>query len=293
MDEDKSLDLTELRLLQTMKQLSNDMSLLLTHHRLQHLSLHTMTMQQVLEQVAPLLSPPVPTVATHHAPPSFSPVLSPAMAHMNQLVFHVRTSIRLASMEISRVSADILQLDGMSSHKVRHLLNNLGSFHTGVRYLEVGSWKGASLASALWGNENTMTSALAIDNFSQFGGSKTLFDQTVTDYVAFHNVRLYDGNAFDFDSSKNKNDRDINLYFYDGPHDEIDHYNALAYFNHMMAEVFIVVIDDWNFKAVRSGTQRALRNYEVIYKQILPSEYNGDVLNWWNGLFVAVLRRRF
>ena len=51
----------------------------------------------------------------------------------------------------------------MSDASVRHLINNLASA-PGTRYLEVGSWRGSTLASALGGgNDATVDLSVAID----------------------------------------------------------------------------------------------------------------------------------
>ena len=61
----------------------------------------------------------------------------------------------------------------------------------------------------------------------------------------------------------------------------------------MFDELFIAVIDDWNFPEARNGTLRALKDLKIenIYQQVLPSRFNGDLLQWWNGVGVFVLRK--
>ena len=281
-DESKSLDLTELRLLQTMKQLSNEMSRFCITHRL-NVSFFQMNVAQVLQALA--------------AAPSITPAPASNVGHINNVVSHVRTSIRLASMGISKLKNDVLTLEGMSSYKVRHLLNNLGAYEK-IHYLEVGSWKGASLCSAIYGNEKTMTHAIAIDNFSQFGGTIEVFENTIQSHISsFQAMTVYNQDAFEVDLATLKNRVPIanalSFYFYDGPHDEQDHYNAFMHFNQYFTDVFIVVIDDWNFQETKTGTTRAFEElkYDIIFKQELPAGYNGDVEHWWNGLFVAVIRK--
>ena len=143
-----------------------------------------------------------------------------------------------------------------------------------------------------------MTHAIAIDNFSQFGGTIDLFENTIQSHIAsFQAMTVYNQDAFEVDLATLKNRVPIanalSFYFYDGPHDEQDHYNAFMHFNQYFTDVFIVVIDDWNFQETKTGTNRAFEelNYDIIFKQVLPAGYNGDVEHWWNGLFVAVIRK--
>ena len=94
---------------------------------------------------------------------------------MNDLIQHVERSIILASLGVSNLSKDIFYLDGMSSPKVRALLNNLCD-KKGTRYLEIGSWKGSTLISALYGNEHMVDLAIGIDCFNQFADQGMIFN---------------------------------------------------------------------------------------------------------------------
>jgi hypothetical protein len=66
----------------------------------------------------------------------------------------------------SKLPDDILAVEGYSSPLVRRLLNNLCDFG-GCRYVEVGTWQGATALSASYLNRGSFK---AIDNFSEFGG---------------------------------------------------------------------------------------------------------------------------
>ena len=145
-------------------------------------------------------------------------------------------------------------------------------------------------------SQNDMKRIYAIDNFSQFGSPRKHFNRVVKTYLSKKNVQvaaIVDDDAFAesrpwFDPSAN-----VNLFFYDGEHSEVDHYQAFASFHPMFDELFIAVIDDWNFPEARNGTLRALKDLKIenIYQQVLPSRFNGDLLQWWNGVGVFVLRK--
>jgi len=53
-------------------------------------------------------------------------------------------------------------------------------------------------------------------------------------------------------------------------------------------------VDDWNWVRVRKGTFAAFRKlgYQILFERALPGERPLDDENWWNGLYVAVIRRR-
>src|SRR6478609_460118 len=84
------------------------------------------------------------------------------------LIEHTKGAIRLAEASASSLSDAVLRVEGMSSAKVRHLLNNLVKFE-GCRYLEIGCWKGSTLISALLNNRPQYW---AIDNWSEYGGPR-------------------------------------------------------------------------------------------------------------------------
>jgi hypothetical protein len=70
-------------------------------------------------------------------------------------------------------------IEGMSGKKYRFFINTLVKQIGDASYLEVGSWAGSTLCSAIYGNK---VRAVAIDNWSQFGGPKDLF---------FKNLRMF------------------------------------------------------------------------------------------------------
>ena len=53
------------------------------------------------------------------------------------------------------------------------------------------------------------------------------------------------------------------------------------------------MIDDWNRSNVREGTKAAFEklNYQILFEKVLPSRFENDPETWWNGLYVAVIRK--
>ena len=60
-------------------------------------------------------------------------------------------------------------MPGMSGKKYRYLINNLISLTKDPRYLEIGSWTGSTVCSALYGNT---AKAVCIDNWITFPEEK-------------------------------------------------------------------------------------------------------------------------
>lgn len=202
------------------------------------------------------------------------------------LIGLVTEAIAYANSGATKLNDKALSMEGMSSSKVRNFLNSLLA-HPGASYLEIGVWRGSTFYSALYGNNPKY--ALAIDNFSQFDGDAAVFTNNMADV----------GTAFEFLNCDAFNlpariDKNFNIYFYDGEHSFNSQRQALTYYHDFLAEEFIYVCDDWNFKEAKDGTLAAIRekNLQIVYYWELPANYNGDLENWWNGLWVAVLKKQ-
>lgn len=213
--------------------------------------------------------------------------------HQLFLIEHVKQSIHNAELGISKLTEEILNLEGMSSDKVRHFLNNICSLNGG-KYLEIGVWKGSTFISALY--NNNLSDAIAIDNWSLFAGPKETFINNVTNFLPTIASTFYESDCFKFnlDYIKNK----INIYFYDGGHTQKEQELAFTYYNDIFENTFIAIVDDYNWKEVQDGTQEAFRklNYKILYEQYLPSPFNPlptqrNTTMWWNGLYVAVISK--
>lgn len=210
------------------------------------------------------------------------------------VVQHVQSSIRKADKGISKLDTSVLTLEGMSSAKNRHLLNNLCNRpHT--RYLEIGVWMGSTWVAALYDNKENIEDAIAIDNWSKFGGPRDKFFENCQKYLPGYNYRVYSEDSFRLDlASSFHSQLPINVYFYDGDHSALSQELALTYYDSVLDNVYILVVDDWNREEIRQGTFSALRKlkYDIAYQVSLPSSKINDYHTWWNGLYVAVIRKK-
>jgi hypothetical protein len=208
-----------------------------------------------------------------------------------ETIAYVEAAIAKGARHISLLSADVLQMEGMSSPKVRHFLNNLCS-KPNTHYLEIGCWKGSTLVSSLFNNDITVSSATAIDNWISFSGPKKEFQENCRNFLSGAKLNFYEVDCFKI-NPKDLCNFPITTYFYDGEHTELDQELAFVHYNDVFADLFIAVIDDWNHPPVQKGTRNAFAklNYQILFEAILPSNFNGDTENWWNGLYVAVIRK--
>jgi hypothetical protein len=92
----------------------------------------------------------------------------------------------------------------------------------------------------------------------------------------------------------------FNVYLYDGGQNYEDHYKALIYYLNCLDDIFIYIVDDWNWDQVRNGTNDAIKHWdlEVLWKkEIILTENNEHTPlneagpNWWNGIAVYLLKK--
>lgn len=208
------------------------------------------------------------------------------------LLKHVKQSIVNAYNENSKIDDKILSLEGMSSLKGRHLLNNLCSLEN-TKYLEIGVWRGSTLISALYKNHESLLKAYAIDNWSEYDGegSQAAFQRNISLYLEKYPLQFFSGDSFEFNVKESILEK-INIYFYDGLHTKLAQELAYTYYDCILDDTFITIVDDWIWEEVREGTLNAFKklNYKILFMTVLPGRH--DRGEWWNGWLVAVIRKQ-
>ena len=190
---------------------------------------------------------------------------------------------------------EIRDIEGMSGQKYRSFINNLVSAFPDPRYLEIGSWAGSTATAALYGNTGH---ALCIDNWSQFGGPRSEFfsnmQMVVSDKINFKFLEK-DYRSIDFSAIGQ-----FNIYLFDGPHKEADHYEGITLAKPSLLDPFVLIVDDWNWRSVRVGTFRGLHDAQCHIEssiEIRTTRDNthgvieGKASDWHNGYFLAVVLR--
>jgi hypothetical protein len=191
---------------------------------------------------------------------------------------------------------EILEMEGMSGRKYRYFINNLISNMTQPCYLEVGSWMGSTACAAIYGNSVTIT---CVDNWSQFGGPKTEFLENISKNLNSNvNLKFIENDFRKVDFSQLGTV--FNVYLYDGPHEERDQHDGIVIAQPALSNTYVLIVDDWNWPAVRSGTYQALANLKattICSIEILTNQYNCHPKiafkdsEWHNGYFFAVIQK--
>lgn len=205
-----------------------------------------------------------------------------------QLVQVCIDAIAKGTAEQSKVNPEILNMDGMSSRKVRHFLNNIGA---GVeKYLEVGVWKGSTFLSATY--DNMSLTAYAVDNWSEFGGPKKDFLYNLNYYATHLNSPQFVEKAIANVTSPDVNNIKFDCYFYDGVHTQEAQRNALDV-SHLFADSFIYIVDDYAWPEVKAGCREGIvkSGFKVVQEWELPSAGPNSPELFWNGMYVGVLEK--
>lgn len=211
--------------------------------------------------------------------------------HYSDLTRHVVEAIALSG--IPTVHNNI---PGLTSPRVQTLLNLLAK---GVgNYMEVGSYLGATAAAVLYNNP---INAHFIDRWEEQiqpkrdditlpANSREEFQKNIAPFVGNSNVNIIPGDMFEVNTIPYN--QSIQMFFYDGPHDAKITYDAVTYYYSTFARETIIVMDDANWDGVVDATIAALTDSgaQITYQKLmLNSEENSR--EWWNGLFIAVIRK--
>ena len=196
--------------------------------------------------------------------------------------------------KIPKESGVITEIEGMSTPYVRHLMNNINQW--GRNYLEVGSHKGSTFVSSLYGHSKN---GWSIDNFSEFcdesytpglsGTHEQELLKNIDSYLTCP-TKFFNCDSFSFDLENI--DAPVDVYMYDGGHDQDKQRKALEYFYPALNDVFVLIVDDWNSQSVRDGTYEGIKNTGLCILSEMPIRtYNEGQREWWSGIYVAFLAK--
>jgi hypothetical protein len=213
---------------------------------------------------------------------------------LSELQTHIEAAFEKAERDESKITPGILNMDGMSGRKTRHFYNNLLN-REDSRYLEIGTWKGSSVCSAMCGNK---AKVVCIDNWSEFGGPKYEFLANFNTYKGQNDARFIEQDCYKVDVSQLPK---FNIYMYDGNHTKDSHYNALVHYYNCMDDMFVFIVDDWNWQDVRDGTYASFKqlNLTVLFQKEIRTSYDNthpptgskEQVLWHNGIYVAILQK--
>ena len=202
----------------------------------------------------------------------------------------IEKSYENAEKNISKINNDIMNIDGMNIDgitgiKTRHFYNNILNTDDS-RYLEICCWKPSSV---YWAMYNNNAKILCIENYNKLADAKNEFLNNLNKFKGNNEVIFIESNCFELDISKLSK---FNIYMYVGIRTELAHYNALLYYYNCLDDIFIYIVDDWNWQEVRDGTNKVIKdlNLKILYeKNIIKSNYITTPHEWMYGIYIVLL----
>lgn len=192
---------------------------------------------------------------------------------------------------------EILAMPGMSGRSYRRFINTLMARLPS--YMEIGSWAGSTLCSALYRNHIT---ALAIDDWSEFEGPAEVFFRRMSACKGRSKVSFLERDYRTIDYARLASCFDpFAVYLYDGPHSGFCQYQGIVQVQPMLAPCYVQIVDDWNHPHIREATMTAIHNIGLrvnlsiaVRTTMDDTHASGPVRQdseWHNGVFIAVVEK--
>lgn len=184
-------------------------------------------------------------------------------------------------------------IPGLTSERVRKLLYSFGGFST--NYLEVGCYLGTTATAVL---DSNVKNAYFVDQWKQNiqpavgellpDNDKKTFIDNIKKHKQNTSINLFDCDLFDVDIS---NIKDIDMFFYDGPHDHKTTAKAVKYYKPCLSKISVLIFDDANWDGVVDGAKQGIleSNLSILYEKVLLNDQE-DPSQWWNGLYIVVIK---
>lgn len=189
-----------------------------------------------------------------------------------------------------------INIPGLTADRVQSLINGLAK--SSSKYLEIGSYQGATAAAALMGNRlhayfvdiwQEAPQAVREDISTPQTNTLKEFKDNIAQYKGENKVFISNSDMFKVNLNGMS---DIDLFFYDGPHDFESTKNAVKYYSPVFAKHAVLIFDDANWTDVVQGAHKGMieSGLKILYsKKILNSLESAT--EWWNGLYVVVVEK--
>lgn len=207
-------------------------------------------------------------------------------------ISQIKLAIEKAKRHESKMDQVAWSVPALSSLKIRHLMNNLGAIST--RYLECGVHKGGLFCSTIRNNPN-LEWAVANDNWAS---DEISADKAYPQFInnAENNLSKHEtafvcikGDTFEQEVPQ----IGLDLYLFDADHSYESQRRAMTHFLPAMADEFVVCVDDADWKEVKLGTQDGIYDSgcQVLFEETFQGN-NHDNDGWWNGFYIALLKKK-
>lgn len=222
----------------------------------------------------------------------------------------VDAALELSDGGIAKISDREREIFGLSSVRLRSLLNNL-CHKDDTNYLELGVYKGATLISAMYGNPKTK--AVGVDNYKyderepkKFAAEGTIWENIKSQLhdnlrryedpdmaVNVNNLTMIEADFQTVDLSKHAK---FDVCFFDINPASVAEYDA--FFEHIVPSlktesviVFSNYSNDKNAKELDAAFVRHADKLEITWKRHRISGGLSDATQYYSGILIAGVKR--
>lgn len=154
----------------------------------------------------------------------------------------------------------------------------------GESYVEVGSFRGTSLISALLGNDDA--DAIAIDDFSLRDGSRAQLEANLARFGLAGRPEIVEGDAFALMRGDALAGRRIGVYYYDAGHSYEQQLDGLRLVEPYLSERALLLVDDSDWDRVAHAIADHLAEQPKARELLRIDGKDRGQPWWWEGVTV-------
>ncbi len=184
----------------------------------------------------------------------------------------------------ARFQVVVDEVDGLARANNLALLNcACGLLAPGESYVEVGTYKGASLVGALSGND---AGAVAIDSFTFRDGTRAGLERTLEKHGLRERVTVLEGDAFDLLGGPALGDKRVGAFYWDAAHDRSAVTAGLRIAEPWLAPGALLIVDDSDWDRVALGIDDYLTGEPRARRILTVDGSSRGAPHWWEGMQV-------
>jgi predicted O-methyltransferase YrrM len=182
--------------------------------------------------------------------------------------------------DVSRFEAILGDVPGLAKARNLALLNVAARcISPGEHYLEVGTYRGTSLISAMSGNSGSF---VALDNWSMGDGSPEQLRANLERYG--FEATVLDGDAFE--TLRRGVPAPVGAYYYDNGHEYEQQLDGLRLIEPYLASPALVIVDDTDWERVNRAVDDYLAAQPRAAEIWRVAGKDGGQPEWWDGMRV-------
>jgi predicted O-methyltransferase YrrM len=185
--------------------------------------------------------------------------------------------------DTSRFAEILEDVPGLAKPHNLALLNVAArSLGEGESYVEVGTFRGTSLISAMLGNAGR--DFVALDNWSMGDGSRAELDANLARYSLV--ATMIEGDAFETLRSDALAGRTVGAYYYDNGHDYEQQLDGMRLAEPYLASPSLVIVDDTDWERVERAVDHYLAEQPRATEIFRADGRDRGHPEWWDGMRV-------